>query len=116
MAILPLQLARVSNLLRSNIASNSISRTQKNLLNVQNELTTGQRLVSPNKMYLAVMQADGNLCVKQGPNPKDSIAMWCAMDQAQTLTGHYYATMQGDGNLCIYPGRPDDPPAKKSKA
>src|SRR5688572_19566083 len=47
MAILPLQLARVSNLLRSNLGSSSISRTQQRLLKVQNELSTGQRLNIP---------------------------------------------------------------------
>src|SRR5438552_6285989 len=47
MAILPLQLARVSNLLRTNLASQSISRTQKQLLDVQNELSTGKRLNLP---------------------------------------------------------------------
>src|SRR5438477_3706742 len=47
MAILPLQLARVSNLLRSNVADGSISRTQQELLDVQNELSSGKRLNSP---------------------------------------------------------------------
>src|SRR5213596_2513274 len=47
MAILPLQLARVSNLLRANLASNQISRTQAQLLGVQNELSTGKRINSP---------------------------------------------------------------------
>ncbi|HEY7116614.1 MAG TPA: flagellar hook-associated protein FlgL [Tepidisphaeraceae bacterium] len=47
MSIVPLQLARVSNLLRSNLATSAISRTQAQLLDVQNQLTTGQRLNSP---------------------------------------------------------------------
>ena len=47
MAILPLQLARVSNLLRSNIANQTISRTQQSLLEVQNQLSTGKRLNAP---------------------------------------------------------------------
>ena len=47
MAILPLQLARVSNLLRANLSTEAISKTQHELLNVQNELTTGQRLNLP---------------------------------------------------------------------
>ena len=47
MAILPLQLARVSNLLRSNLGSNAISGTQQRLLRVQNELTTGNRINVP---------------------------------------------------------------------
>src|SRR5215468_3511825 len=47
MAILPLQLARVSNLLRTNVAMGSISRTQQQLLDVQNELSSGKRLNAP---------------------------------------------------------------------
>jgi flagellar hook-associated protein 3 FlgL len=47
MAILPIQLARVSNLLRTNVASQQITRGQRSLLDVQNELTTGKRLSSP---------------------------------------------------------------------
>src|SRR3954471_17838895 len=47
MAILPLQLARVSNLLRANLGSSNITRTQQQLLDVQNQLSTGQRLNVP---------------------------------------------------------------------
>src|SRR3954454_12663726 len=47
MSILPLQLARVSNLLRTSVAQQSITRTQEQLLNVQNELSTGKRLNTP---------------------------------------------------------------------
>jgi flagellin-like hook-associated protein FlgL len=47
MAILPIQLARVSNLLRQNVATSSISKTQQQLLEVQNELVTGKHLNSP---------------------------------------------------------------------
>jgi len=44
MAILPLQTARVSNLLRTNLAQSQISRTQSELLKTQNELSTGKRI------------------------------------------------------------------------
>lgn len=47
MAILPTNLARVSNQLRSGIAANQLSRTQVALTKVQNELTTGKRVNSP---------------------------------------------------------------------
>jgi flagellar hook-associated protein 3 FlgL len=47
MAILPLQIARVSNAMRLNTASSSLTRTQAQLLRVQNELTTGKRLNTP---------------------------------------------------------------------
>lgn len=47
MAILPANLSRVSNQLRSNTALNQIMRTQAQLMKAQNELTTGRRINSP---------------------------------------------------------------------
>src|SRR5215217_2405492 len=47
MAILPIATARVSNLLRTNLAQSQISRTQGELLRAQNELSTGKRLNTP---------------------------------------------------------------------
>ena len=44
MAILPLQLARVSNLLRTSVATQRLAQTQQQLLNVQNELSSGKKL------------------------------------------------------------------------
>jgi len=47
MAILPLQLARVSSLLKTSVATGTIARTQQSLLGVQNQLSTGKRLSAP---------------------------------------------------------------------
>ncbi len=47
MAIVPTQLARVSNLLRTSVSQGQITRTQKDLLKVQNELSTGKRINAP---------------------------------------------------------------------
>jgi len=47
MAVLPLQLARVSNALRMNLAQRTITRTQQSLTEVQNELATGKRITVP---------------------------------------------------------------------
>jgi len=47
MAILPLQLARVSNTLRTNLAHRTLSRTQQSLVEVQNQLATGKRMTVP---------------------------------------------------------------------
>ena len=44
MAILPIQLARVSNRLRAGVAHSAIARNQQELLRVQNQLSTGRRL------------------------------------------------------------------------
>src|SRR4051812_50218381 len=47
MAIVPVQLARVSNTLRTTVSTGQITRTQQELLKVQNELSTGKRLNTP---------------------------------------------------------------------
>src|SRR5262245_25653683 len=47
MAILPLQLARVSNTLRTSVTQASISNAQRQLLDVQNQLSTGKKLIAP---------------------------------------------------------------------
>jgi flagellin-like hook-associated protein FlgL len=47
MAIVPIQLARVSNLLRTQVSTGQITRTQEQLLKVQNELSTGKKLNTP---------------------------------------------------------------------
>lgn len=47
MAILPLQLARVSNTLRTSVTQATISNAQRQLLDVQNQLSTGKRLTAP---------------------------------------------------------------------
>lgn len=47
MAILPANLSRVSNTLRTSTVTSAITRTQQQMLQVQNELTTGKRLTSP---------------------------------------------------------------------
>lgn len=47
MAILPVNLARVSNQLRISVANSTISRTQQKLLEVQNQLSTGKKLNLP---------------------------------------------------------------------
>src|SRR5678815_1976233 len=47
MALVPVQLARVSNLLRTQVSSGQITRTQEQLLRVQNELSTGKRINAP---------------------------------------------------------------------
>src|SRR5436853_3665168 len=47
MAILPLSLARVSNTLKVNVATQSLAGIQANLLDVQNQLATGKKLNAP---------------------------------------------------------------------
>ena len=47
MSISALQLTRVSNLLRSSVANQNITRSQQLLMNVQNQLATGKRVNTP---------------------------------------------------------------------
>jgi flagellin-like hook-associated protein FlgL len=47
MSVLPLNVARVSNLLRTDLGSSNITRVQQQLLDVQNQLSSGQRLNVP---------------------------------------------------------------------
>lgn len=47
MAILPLQTARVSNFLRSTLSLSTIASAQRQMLEVQNQLATGQRIFAP---------------------------------------------------------------------
>lgn len=47
MAIVPTSLSRVSNLLRTQVATSTVARTQAELLKVQNELTTGKKINTP---------------------------------------------------------------------
>lgn len=47
MAILPLQLARVSTSLRATLSQRTLTQTQTALLNVQNQLSTGKRISVP---------------------------------------------------------------------
>lgn len=47
MSVLPLNVARVSNLLRTDLGSSNITRVQKQLLDVQNQLSSGQKLNVP---------------------------------------------------------------------
>lgn len=47
MAIAPMTLTRVSNLMRGNLINATVSRTQASLMEVQQQLTTGKRLAMP---------------------------------------------------------------------
>jgi flagellar hook-associated protein 3 FlgL len=47
MAILPISIARVSDQLRTSVALSSITKTQSDLLQVQNQISTGKRVNTP---------------------------------------------------------------------
>jgi len=69
MAILPLQPARVSNLLQSTSADNAISATQSQLLTLENELSTGKQVNQPSDNPSAaamIIQLQKTLDQRQG--------------------------------------------------
>jgi flagellar hook-associated protein 3 FlgL len=49
MAIVPTNLARVSNTLRTSVTMQGMSKTQAELLKVQNQITTGNRIITPSE-------------------------------------------------------------------
>jgi hypothetical protein len=72
---------------------------------VGESITTGQYLQSPNKMYLAVQQKDGNLCIYRGtPQQYQGGAFWCHNQVAPG--GQFVTILQTDGNLCTWRGNP----------
>ena len=73
-------------------------------------LTSGQflgvndYLVSPNGLFFAIMQVDGNFCVYRGSGPSDNHGgLWCYNNKAKP-GGQFFAIMQVDGNFCVYKG------------
>lgn len=73
--------------------------TTKSALATGETLKVGEKLVSANNAYMAIMQTDGNFCVYKYENGKQGGFVWCSM-------AHGFANgklvMQTDGNLCVY--------------
>ena len=67
-------------------------------------LTTNQYLEAPSKLYYAIMQTDGNLCVYKGTPQASRGAIWC--HNRTSPAGPFVTVMQSDGNLCTYVGTP----------
>jgi flagellar hook-associated protein 3 FlgL len=71
MAVLPVGISRVSNLLQSSILTGQIDSTQSQLLNVENELSTGQAVNTPSDNPAAsaiIIQLQQSLHVQQSYN------------------------------------------------
>ena len=67
-------------------------------------LSIDDYLVSATRLFFAVMQGDGNLCVYRGSSPSDNRGfLWGALKESQP-GGQFFAVMQSDGNLCVYKG------------
>lgn len=81
---------------------NSCGAVPKQFLRTGESITETQTLRSPNRLYFAMLQLDGNLCVyKNSPDPAPGNPLWCSHRGGRGAK--FMLTMQGDGNLCEYP-------------
>eukprot|EP00038_Savillea_parva_P020191 m.30610 g.30610 ORF g.30610 m.30610 type:complete len:825 (+) comp4729_c0_seq1:3-2477(+) len=61
-------------------------------------------LVSESGKYFAIMQSNGQFCVRQGQGPTDPhahVIVWCSAE-IPTPGASYTAVIQGDANFCIH--------------
>jgi hypothetical protein len=74
----------------------------------QSNLTTNQTLgvnsylTSPNALFCAVMQGDGNFVVYTGSKPFEGVPVWAT--NTPLNPGKFFCIMQDDGNFVIYGG------------
>ena len=58
---------------------------------------------SPQSLFFAIQQSDGNFCVYHGSGPSDNHGgVWCSSHAPGE--GQYFAIQQSDGNFCTYKG------------
>lgn len=63
-------------------------------------LRVGEYLISPDKKFFAIMQADGNFCVYRGSDPlNQKNCIWATNTYGN---GPSFVVMQDDGNICVY--------------
>jgi hypothetical protein len=80
-----------------------MSTTPRTFLKVGEFLGVDDFLVSPNGIFFAVQQSDGNFCIYHGSSPSDNHGgVWCSMQHPGE--GNYFAVQQSDGNFCVYHG------------
>jgi hypothetical protein len=65
-------------------------------------LSTGDWLTSPNNLFYAVQQDDGNFCVYYGSPQHNRGVLWASMKYGPK--GQYFAVPQDDGNFVVYQG------------
>src|SRR5208337_4253499 len=73
------------------------------LIKVNEFLSANDYSQSPNLLFFAIMQADGNFCVHRGTGPSDRHG-WVWGSQQLAPGGQFFAIMQDDGNFCVYKG------------
>jgi hypothetical protein len=66
-------------------------------------LATDDYLSSPNNLFFAKMQNDGNFVVYRGSDPSNDCGVVWATDKLDPF-GQFFAKMQNDGNFVVYKG------------
>lgn len=92
-------LAAVIICLMSISSYTALAQAGTNTLAAGQKLTEGQCLVSADKKYYLIMQADGNLCIYTSSN---NGFVWCNM---MNFGKGSSLAMQPDGNLVVYDGK-----------
>jgi hypothetical protein len=66
-------------------------------------LAVNDYMQSPQSLFFAIQQSDGNFCVYHGSGPSDNHGgVWCSSHAPGE--GQYFAIQQSDGNFCTYKG------------
>ncbi len=66
-------------------------------------LAVNDWVTSPQRLFFAIQQSDGNFCVYRGSGPSDNHGgLWCS--DHHPGEGQYFAIQQSDGNFCVYRG------------
>lgn len=76
----------------------------KSVLRSGEILSVNQTLNSPNRLFFAVMQNDGNFVVYRGSGPSDVRYDQWATKTNQSSISKFFAAMQADGNFVVYRG------------
>jgi hypothetical protein len=65
-------------------------------------LNVGDRIVSGNGMFFALLEADGQVQVYRGCGPEHQGVLWSSGRRADGA--RFFALLQSDGNFCVYRG------------
>jgi flagellar hook-associated protein 3 FlgL len=100
MSILPVQLSRVTDLLSSSVADQSINATQQQLIQIQNELSTGLQVTQPSDNPGAastILALNRSLSLNQEYSSNASTAQTQLGVVSSTLTGLENLLVQAQG-------------------
>lgn len=85
------------------VVATTADRSHSNTLKSGSVLKEGEYLVSENKAYYAIIQADGNFVLYVSNHFCPENALWhLKISNKPPFVGPYRLTMQSDGNLVVY--------------